>query len=135
MIEKIVLRLLSLKSYSTYELRKKLIRKGFNPQDIEPILEKYQRLGFLNDSDLTQRRIEGYKNRGYGPHWIAGKLKQQGLKLSVYTAEEQKEIIRRLLKTPIFARKDRNKQIAALQRRGFDLNIIFQVVPFQETDF
>jgi SOS response regulatory protein OraA/RecX len=128
MIEKVALRLLSLKSYSTYELRKKLIRKGFDPQDIEPVLEKYQKLGFLNDKDLTIRRIEAYKKRGYGPHWIAGKFKQQGLKPSSYTSEEQKEIILRLLKTPIYARKDRNKQIAALQRRGFGLEIIFDTV-------
>ena len=128
MIEKVALRLLSLKSYSTYELRKKLIRKGFDPQDIEPVLEKYQKLGFLNDKDLTIRRIEAYNTRGYGPHWIAGKFKQQGLKPSSYTSEEQKEIILRLLKTPIYARKDRNKQIAALQRRGFGLEIIFDTV-------
>lgn len=128
MIEKVALRLLSLKSYSTCELRKKLIRRGFDPLEIEPVLEKYQRLGFLNDKDLAERRVEAYKNRGYGPHRIAGKFKQQGLKSSSYTQEEQKEIILRLLKTPIYARKDRNKQIAALQRRGFDLEIIFDTV-------
>jgi SOS response regulatory protein OraA/RecX len=128
MIEKVALRLLSLKSYSIYELRKKLIRKGFEPEDIEPVLEKYQKLGFLNDKDLSERRIEAYKKRGYGPHWIAGKFKQQGLKPSFYSPEEQKEIIARLLKTPIYARKDRNKQIAALQRRGFDLDAIFSII-------
>jgi len=131
MIEKVILRLLSLKSYSTYELRKKLIRRGFDPQDIEPVLEKYQRLGFLNDTDLSNRRLEAYKRRGYGPHWIAGKFKQQGLKPSSYTSEEQKEAILQLLKTPIYARKDRNKQIAALQRRGFDLQIIFDTIKHQ----
>ncbi len=128
MIEKVALRLLSLKSYSTYELRKKLIRRGFDPQEIEPVLEKYQKLGFLNDSDLAERRVEAYKRRGYGPHRIIGKFKQQGLKTSSYTPEEQKEIILRLLKTPIYIRKDRNKRIAALQRRGFDLEIIFEIV-------
>jgi SOS response regulatory protein OraA/RecX len=128
MIEKIALRLLSLKSYSTYELRKKLIRRGFDPQEIELVLAKYQRLGFLNDKDLAERRQEAYKKRGYGPHRVTGKFKQQGLKPSSYTSDEQKEAILRLLKTPIFLRKDRNKQIAALQRRGFDLEVIFEVI-------
>jgi len=128
MIEKIALRLLSLKSYSTCELRKKLIRRGFDPQEIEPVLEKYQRLGFLNDKDLAERRLETFKRKGYGPHRVAGKFKQQGLKASSYTSDEQKEAILRLLKTPIFVRKDRNKQIAALQRRGFDLEVIFEVM-------
>jgi SOS response regulatory protein OraA/RecX len=128
MIEKVALRLLSIKSYSISELRKKLIRRGFEPHDIEPVLEKYQRLGFLNDQDLTERRLEAYKKRGYGPHWISGKFKQQGLKVSSYTPEEQKEVILRLLKTPVYVRKDQSKQIAALQRRGFDLDVIFQTV-------
>lgn len=128
MIEKIALRLLSLKSYSTYELRKKLMKRGFNPQEIEPVLEKYQRLGFLNDQDLAQRRQDSYKRRGYGPQRIAGKFKQQGLKAASYPPEEQKKAILRLLKTPIFVRKDRNKKIAALQRRGFDLEVIFEVM-------
>ncbi len=128
MIEKVVLRLLSLKSYSTYELRKKLIRRGFEPQDIEPVLEKFQRLGFLNDQDLAERRLEAYKRRGYGPHRVSGKFKQQGLKATSYTPEEQKEIILRLIKSPIYLRKDRNKKIAALQRRGFDLEVIFETV-------
>lgn len=130
MIEKVVLRLLSLKSYSTYELRKKLIRRGFESHDIEPVLEKFQKLGFINDQELSERRQEAYKRRGYGPHRISGKFKQQGLKPSSYTPEEQKEIILRLIKTPIYARKDRNKKIAALQRRGFDLEIIFETVKF-----
>ncbi|HEX2579164.1 MAG TPA: RecX family transcriptional regulator [Rhabdochlamydiaceae bacterium] len=128
MIEKVVLRLLSLKSYSTCELRKKLVRRGFDPPEIEIVLEKFQKLGFLNDQDLAERRGEAYKRRGYGPHRIAGKFKQQGLNPSSYSPEEQKEIILRLLKSPIYARKDRHKKIAALQRRGFDLEIIFEVV-------
>ncbi|HVX00389.1 MAG TPA: RecX family transcriptional regulator, partial [Candidatus Babeliaceae bacterium] len=100
----------------------------FSPEEINPILEKYQKLGFLNDRELTLRRMEVYKQRGYGPQWIAGKLRTQGLKASEYTEEEQREAIERVLKTPPFARKDRSKKIAALQRRGFDLDVIFQVV-------
>jgi SOS response regulatory protein OraA/RecX len=134
MIEKIALRLLSFKSFSMSELRKKLTRRGYAPQEIEPVLEKYQRLGFLNDQDLSARRIEAYKRRGYGPHYITGKLKQQGLKPSCYTPEEQKEVISRLLKSPIYARKNRNQRIAALQRRGFDLHVIFETVG-SDSDF
>lgn len=134
MIEKIALRLLSLKSYSTYELKKKLLNKGFTAEEIAPLLEKYQRLGFLNDNDLTERRIEEFKKRGYGPHWIAGKLRTKGLNLglktSSYSLEEQKTVIQKLLKTPLFAKKDKPKQIAALQRRGFDLDVIFSTLDY-----
>ena len=132
MIEKIALRLLSLKSYSTYELKKKLLRKGFSSEEIDPVLEKYLRLGYLNDSDLTERRIEAFKRKGYGPYWIAAKLKtlglSQGLKASSYSQEEQKAVIQKVLKTPLFAKKEKNKQIAALQRRGFDLETILEII-------
>jgi SOS response regulatory protein OraA/RecX len=104
-----------------------LIRRGYVPEEIEPVLEKYQRLGFLNDQDLSARRIEFYKKKGYGPHYIAGKFKQQGLKPSSYTPDEQKEAIGRLLKSSSYARKNRNQRIAALQRRGFDLHVIFEI--------
>ena len=134
MIEKIALRLLSLKSFSTSELRKKLMRRGYAPEAIEPLLKKYQRLGYLNDQDLSARRIEAYKRRGYGPHYIAGKFKQQGLKPSSFTPDEQKEAIDRLLRSPIYANKNRNQRISALQRRGFDLHTIFETVG-SDSDF
>ena len=128
MIEKIVLRYLSLKSFSSFELRKKLIRRGFDLGEIETILEKYTSRGFINDRELAERRTELYKKKGYGPLWISGKLKTQGLRLASYSWDEQKVVIERVLNTSAFAKKDRNKQIAALQRRGFDLEVIFQVI-------
>lgn len=129
MIEKVALRLLSLKCHSSSDLRKKLIRRGFSPEEIEPLLEKYQRLGYLNDNDLAERRTEAYQKRGYGPRWIAGKLREQGLRPSSYSLEDQKAAIARLVKTAPFLRKKPSQQIAALQRRGFDLSAIFAVIP------
>jgi SOS response regulatory protein OraA/RecX len=128
MIEKIVLRLLSIKSFSTCELRKKLTRKGFPLEEIERVLEKFVSRGFINDRELAERRVELYKRKGYGPQWIKGKLKTQGLRPTSYSQEEQKEAIKRLLATSNFDRKEKNNKIAALQRRGFDLEIIFQIV-------
>lgn len=128
MIEKIVLRYLSLKSFSSFELKKKLIRRGFNLSEIEAVLEQYISRGYINDRELAQRRAELYKKKGYGPLWISGKLKTQGLKLESYSLDEQRAILQKLLTTPTFAKKERDKQIAALQRRGFDLQVIFQVI-------
>ena len=128
MIEKIVLRLLSLKSFSSFELRKKLLRRGFNTSEIEAVLQKYTSRGYINDRELAERRAELYKKKGYGPLWISGKLKTQGLRLTSYSWDEQKAIVEKLINTPAFAKKEKNKQIAALQRRGFDLEVIFHVI-------
>ncbi len=128
MIEKIVLRLLSIKSRTAHELRKKLILKGFGQDEIEAAIQKFTKLGYLNDQEVLDRRFESYLKRGYGPRLIALKFKQQGLKMPSYPSALQKEIAQGLLKTAAFKKKDSQKQGAALQRRGFDLEIIYQVI-------
>ncbi len=125
MIEKTILRLLSLKNYSTYELKKKLLNKGFTPEEIEPALKKFA--AYLNDSELAERRLEEYKKRGYGPRKIAAKLLTQGLAPRSISPNEQKASIKKILTTPSFERKDRMKKMGALQRRGFDLEVIIEV--------
>lgn len=128
MIEKIVLRLLSIKSRTAHELRKKLILKGFRHDEIEMAIQKFTKLGYLNDQEVLDRRFESYLKRGYGPRLIALKFGEQGLKMPPYSQTLQKEIAERLLKTAAFKKKDPQKQGAALQRRGFDLEVIYQVI-------
>lgn len=128
MIEKIVLRLLSIKSRTVEELRKKLILKGFGHPEIEAVIQKFIKMGYLNDQEIVDRRFESYLKRGYGPRLIALKFKQQGLKMPPYSASLQKEVAEKLLKTASFKKKDLQKQGAALQRRGFDLEVIYQVI-------
>ena len=128
MIEKIVIRLLAIKSRTTEELRKKLTLKGFSSAEIEPVIQKFIKLGYLNDQEICQRRFEAYLRKGYGPRYIALKMKQQGLRMPSYPASLQKEISQQLLHTAAFRKKDPQKQGAALQRRGFDLDVIYQLI-------
>ncbi len=128
MIEKIVLRLLSIKSRTAEELRKKLILKGFGQSEIEAVIQKFTKMGYLNDQEIVDRRFASYLKRGYGPRLIALKFKQQGLKMPSYPLSLQKEVAENLLKTAAFKKKDTQKQGAALQRRGFDLEVIYQVI-------
>lgn len=128
MIEKIVLRLLAIKSRTTEELRKKLILKGFSAAEIEPVIQKFTKLGYLNDQEMSERRFQIYLQKGYGPRYIALKMKQQGLRMPPYPAHLQRQVATHLLKTAAFQRKDSAKKGAALQRRGFDLEVIYQVI-------
>ena len=128
MIEKIVLRLLSIKSRTTQELRKKLSLKGFGHDEIESVIQKFTNLGYLNDQEILDRRFEAFLKRGYGPRLISLKFKQQGLKMPPYPTSLQKEVAQTLLKTAAFRKKDPQKQGAALQRRGFDLEVIYAVI-------
>jgi SOS response regulatory protein OraA/RecX len=128
MIEKIAARLLAIKSRTTEELRKKLTLKKFSAADIELVIQKFTKLGYLNDQEMTERRFQAYLKKGYGPRWVVLKMKQQGLRMPSYPASLQKEVALQLLKTASFARKDSPKKGAALQRRGFDLDVICQLI-------
>ena len=128
MIEKIVLRLLAIKSRTTEELRKKLNLKGFAATEIEAVIQKFTRLGYLNDAEMAERRFQSYLKKGYGPRMVALKFREQGLRMPSYPSHLQKEVASVLLKTAAFRRKDKQKQGAALQRRGFDLDVIYAVI-------
>ncbi len=118
------LRLLSIKSRSVQELRKKLTLRGFSEPEIEAALEACRSYGYLDDEEEAKRRNERLKRKGYGPHLIAAKLRSQGLKGEQMSFSDQMEVIRTLLTKPAWKKKEKRKLIAALQRRGFDLECI-----------
>lgn len=128
MIEKIVLRLLSIKSRTAEELRKKLKLKGFGSREVEVVIQKFTELGYLNDQELAAHRFDFFLKRGYGPRIVAFKFKQLGLQMPPYSADLQKQVASDLLKTASFRKKEPQKQGAALQRRGFDLEVIYEVI-------
>ncbi len=127
-IKKIALRLLSIKSYSSRELRKKLNLRGFSEEEVTWALGECERLGFLNDQEEAKRRTDRFKRRGYGPLLIAFKMKNSGLKDARLSSEEQIEAIQELLKKEAWKKKDRHKKMAALCRRGFDMQCILAVI-------
>lgn len=127
MIEKIAIRLLAIKSRTTEELRKKLTLRGFPGVEIEAVIQKFTSQGYLSDEEIVARRFQAYLEKGYGPRYIALKLKQQGLRMPPYPAALQKQVALKLLRKASFQSKDAQKRGAALQRRGFDLDVICQV--------
>lgn len=133
MIEKIVLRLLAMKSRTTEELRKKLILKGFPSSEIEAVIQKFTKLGYLNDQEICERRFQIYLQKGYGPRFIALKMKEHGLRMPPYPTPLQRQVASKLLKTAAFQRKDPAKKGAALQRRGFDLDVIYALISDHNT--
>src|SRR5271156_74780 len=90
------LRLLSIKSRSIAEIRKKLTLKGYSPEEIQEAIGVCQRLGYLNDQEEAARRLEKWKRRGYGPYVVAYKLKEAGLKGAPVSKNEQVQLIRGL---------------------------------------
>ena len=129
MIEKIALRLLSIKSRSQEELRKKLTLKGFAVDEVDAVIQKFARLGYLNDKETTERRFKNFIQKGYGPRYVALKMREQGLKMPPYLRGLQQETLAKVCKTAAFkAKKSPQQQGAMLYRRGFDADMIQEVL-------
>lgn len=122
------LRILSRKSYSVAELRKKLIDREFSPEVVEATICYLAEHGFINDQLEAERRVHRLQERGFGPYQISGRLAKAGLAVERMTREEQRETIVKLLEKTAVKRKEKHKKIAFLQRRGFDLECILEVI-------
>lgn len=122
------LRLLGVKSRTVLELRKKLLERGFSEEEVEAALSFCREYGYLNDEEESRRRQASLKRRGYGPRYIAAKLKMQGLYSSTMSRDEQLAAITQLLEKPAWQKKKKPNLIAALQRRGFDYELILSML-------
>ncbi len=73
------LRLLTRREHSVLELRQKLQRKGYEAEQVDPVLERLVAEGLLNEhrfaESFTRLRVE----RGLGPHRIRRELRERGI--------------------------------------------------------
>ena len=114
------LRLLSMRTYHSGVLARKLEMKGFSKESCERVITECKRLGFLKDDEAILREFR----RGYGPRYIELKLRVSSKEVRVLiTREMQKEKIAELKK----------KGIRALQRRGFDLDLVLTELKYSLT--
>jgi len=132
-VKLVVLRLLSVKSLSVLELRKKLILRGFLEEEISQAISLCRQYGYLNDDDEAHRRNKKLIQKGYGPHFIHPKLHFQGLKTPSMSSEDQIKVIQKLIEKPAWKKKEKRQTIAALKRRGFDFECILAVTKSIET--
>jgi|ERR1041384_1917401 regulatory protein len=110
------LRFLAYRPRSEAELRARLGRAGFSPQEIEGALAKLRGLKLLDDEafarSFARDRIE---NRGYGPLRVERELRFKGV---------AKAVIAEVLKESFDRERDRARARAILERRfrGRDLS-------------
>jgi SOS response regulatory protein OraA/RecX len=121
------LRLLSMRSYHSAVLARKLERKGCGEEVIAQVLSDCKRMGFFNDDEAILRELK----RGYGPRAIEYKLQlERGEVRKIITREMQKEKIKEML--PRLG--EREKAIRTLQRKGFDFELIIEFFSSRSLD-
>jgi regulatory protein len=131
---------LSIKPLSTAELRRQLKERKVSEKNTDAVIQELTNLGYLNDEEWIESFIRSQSNRQKGPQAVAAKLKWKGLKEEEFQEplqemmddEVQKEGIQKLLSTryrskDLQDRRERDKVIAALVRRGYSLDVIFSV--------
>lgn len=138
-------RLYALRRITKQALPKKSLARSLNlravtPDTIQRILADFEARGYLNDTEWTRSFVRQQLAKKVGPRVIAQKLSFKGIgrdEIDSALAQEgsngQREALTSLLATKYRQKnlndyKERGKVIAALMRRGFDLEEITSVI-------
>ena len=128
-------RVLSARSYTSFELKTKLLEKKLSIQATEGAISKCTHLGYLNDEGLAAHLIERLRQKGKGDRYIALSLKKRLGYLPHLPRDEkrERESIRQLISRFTKNRhlsdpKEKNRLIRKLERWGFSLEVIFQEI-------
>ena len=73
-----LLRRLSLSDLSLARAELFLRERGFSDDDIRETIVWVQDQGYLNECNIVEDMVRRYLDRGQGPFWIRGTLKQKG---------------------------------------------------------
>ncbi len=132
-----VLRRLSQRNYSSFELKKALKERHVSPQSIDKVLDECRHLGYLDDQSWLEGYITTLQMKKMGPRAIMMKLQSKGVPEEAYSAvlseivtpDTQFERIAKLLETRYRSRdltdyKEKQKVIASLLRKGFDFEVV-----------
>lgn len=130
------LRKLAAQSLLSNKLNDLLKERLVDPAVINQIIADCQNMGYLNDKEWMDSFVRGQQRKRVGPAMIKVKLLQKGVRgalLDEIAHSDQAEQIQGLLEKRYRNRdlkdfKQREKVIAALMRKGYSLDAIFQVI-------
>ncbi len=74
-----LLKILNRRPHTTFEIKTKLLKKGFNSSQVNAAIEKASELKLLNDKNTAEIYISELSNRGYGKRKIEQAMKQKGI--------------------------------------------------------
>lgn len=143
-----LLRRLAMKNYHSTELIAALAKRGVDEAVSLPLLDEFSRQGYLNDEGWLNSYIRSLRQQRFGFKAIEMKLRVKGIegeearsavsRIRESEGEEENEhhSIVRLLETRYRSRdlsdkKEKQKVIAGLMRKGFALDDIFEALKMQ----
>lgn len=78
--------LLANREHSTRQLQDKLLARGYETEEIGPVLEALTREGLLSDARFVEAFVHSRRERGSGPLKIRAELRQRGIEDEVLIA-------------------------------------------------
>ena len=141
------LQLLSVRPRSRTELAQRLQRKGFEPAQIEPVLDRLTDVQLIDDASFANDWVQSrHTHSGKGRRALAGELRLKGVEESVAAAalaqvddgsEEQRarELVHKRVRTMVVSEADGKPAVATIRklagmlaRRGYSQEMAFRVV-------
>lgn len=131
------MRLLSVRAHTSSELRQKLLRAGFPPDEVDRAVAECEKRRYLDDRLFAEDCSNLWMERGHGARAIRCKLRQKGIDAETAAAaldrleEQEPEAACRAIegKLPSLlrekdSRKRRAKALRFLAARGFSGNAL-----------
>ncbi len=132
------IKLLTVRLHTTFELYRKLKRRGFKNADIRPVLQRLEELKFLDDERFAQIFVDNLKRyKDWGYYGIKAKLLARQIPSELaeralaefFSVEDELVVARRLIgKLKRQGRKQWEKLMSSLQSRGFRAETIREVL-------
>ena len=140
----VALRLLGSREHSTFELRTKLLRRGYSDTDILATVARLKSQDYLSDERFTEAYIRFRLSRGDGPLKIRAQLLKRGIENSLiskflrndesFWLTQALAVDRRIRESPPVSEPHRTEQelrsrrARRLKNRGFPARIIATVL-------
>ena len=131
-------RSLAMREHSSFQIKNKLVGKGFDLDIIESVILEIKNNGFQSDKRYVEEYITYRQNSGYGSKKIIYELKSNGISSelindSIRNFNDDYDVLFKLAKTRIIGIDfDDDKKLAKyannFRSRGFDNNIILKVI-------
>lgn len=136
-----------LADYFRRKLRERGAVEGFDTEGIAPLVEKFARLGYVDDASWAGSKAGSLTRRGYGPRRVGDALKAAGidpdLAAAVAPGEDEAqaaaETYARKRKFGRFGdgeadRDTKRKQLAAMLRAGHGFEVARRILDASEDD-
>ena len=134
--------LLKIRPRSEYELRSRLVRKGFDTEVIEKTVEYIAKIGLIDDLAFARLWVESRIKRPLGLHRLSFELKTKGVNKEIIdrvvkeykSPEKEEETIRDLLQrkmkklSGLDKKKIKSRLWGFFLRKGFSKDIVFDVL-------